>query len=66
MPKKLRPLGTILLDLEVLLEEMTDAHELQTGDILALVKSWIDIHAPHANEEYTDGTSPTFFYGGKK
>lgn len=66
MPKKLRPLGTILLDLEVLLEEMTDDHELQTGDILSLVKSWIDIHAPYANEEYTDGSKPEFFYGGKK
>lgn len=63
MPKKIRPLGQTLLDLEVILEEMTDQHELQTGEILNIIKGWIDIHRPCAHEEYMDGTSPEFYYG---
>lgn len=62
---KIRPLGDILLDLEPLMLEMADAHGLQWGDILALVKSYLDIHCPHAQEEYTDGTNPIYYYGPK-
>jgi len=60
---KLRPLGDILLEMEDLLEELTEVQELQKGDILALVSAWIDVHAPDAVEVYEDGTSPVFYYG---
>jgi hypothetical protein len=63
MPKP--KLGTTLLKLEKSLEELTDSktHDLQWGDVLALVHSWLTIHAPHAREEYLDGTHPIFYYG---
>lgn len=63
---KLRPLGNILLDLEPVLEEMIDSHDLQKSDVIALVSSWIDAHRPDCIEEYEDGTSPVLFYGPKK
>ena len=63
--KKLRPVGDILLDLEVLLEELVD-QGLQLGDILALVNTWTTVHAPEAIEEYLDGSHPIFHYGPKK
>lgn len=65
--KKLRPMGEILLDIELILDEMVDGHGLQTGDILALIKTHIDVHLPHANEEYEEGGRPVFKYeyGGK-
>lgn len=65
--KKIRPLGDVLLDLEEVLEEMVDAHSLQTGDVLALVKSWIDVHRPNAHEVYEeDDKNPEFYYGPKR
>lgn len=60
---KLRPMGKILLDMELLLEEMVDGHDLQRGDILALVDVWIQAHRPGAIEEYEDGTHPVMKYG---
>lgn len=61
--KKVRPLGQITADMELLLQEMTDIHELQYGEVLVLVYSWLEVHAPHAKEVYVkDGSSPTFFY----
>lgn len=64
--KSIRQVGNILLDLEVLLEELTDTHGLQHGDVLALIHVWLTVHRPAAREVYTsDGSSPTFFYGHK-
>ncbi len=62
MKKKLRPLGNILLDMEDLLQEMTDDHDLQWGDVLFLVYGWLQVHAPKAKEEYLDGSSPRLKY----
>ncbi len=61
--KKIRPMGHLTSDLEDLLEEMIDSHDLQTGEILALVFNWIRVHRPSAIEEYDDGSSPVFKYG---
>jgi hypothetical protein len=58
---KLRPLGRVLLDLEPLLDEMCE-HDLQMGDILVLVKSYLEIHQPDCVEEFEDGTKPVFSY----
>lgn len=67
MKKKLRPLGDITQDMEKLLEEMTDEdnHGLQHGEVLALVYTWLCVHAPQAKEEYLDGTHPIYYYGPK-
>jgi len=61
---KLRKLGDVLLDMEPLILEMVD-HGLEYGDILNLVYGYLEVHAPGAKEEYTDGTHPVFFYGCK-
>ena len=65
---KLRPVGQIMLEMESLLEELTDTdkHDLQHGEVLALVERWLDIHAPHQREEYLDGTHPERYYGPKR
>lgn len=61
--KYIRPLGDITGDLEVLLLEMVEDHDLQLGEILALVKGWTEIHAPDAIEQYVDDTTPIYLYG---
>ncbi len=61
--KSIRALGSILLDMEPLLFELTESHELQRGEILSLIKTWIDIHYPGAIEIYEDGSSPEYRYG---
>ncbi len=66
MKKKIRPMGKILLDLELLIDEMCLGHDLQKGDVLALVESHIDIHNPESIEEYLDGSNPVYYYGPKE
>ncbi len=61
--KPLRPMGEILLDLETILEEMVDEHQLQAGDILYDVYGWIETHRPEALERYTmDSSNPVLRY----
>lgn len=63
----LRPLGDILLDMEPLLIEMCDQHELQWGDVLGLVFSYMQIHLPGAQETYSeDGSHPIMYYGPRE
>lgn len=57
-----RALGAVLLDLERVLEEMVDAHELQWGDVVWLVWGWLMVHRPDARERYRDGSSPELRY----
>lgn len=65
--KKSRKMGETLLDLENILDEMIDTHDLQWGDILNLVHGHLVIHRPDAKEVYEeDDTSPEFYYGPKK
>ena len=59
---KRRALGDVLLDLEPLLEELTDSHDLQWSDVLFLVYGWLQVHKPEAQEEYLDGSSPVMYY----
>ena len=60
-------MGKTLLDLETLLLEMAVDHDLQFGDILNLVYGYLEVHCPHAREEYTDGSGhPEFYYGPSK
>ena len=62
----MRAFGNILLDLETILDEMVDDHEVQLGDILSLTKAHVDIHRPDALEVYEDGSNPVFTYGPKE
>jgi hypothetical protein len=63
----LRPVGDITQDMEELLFELTEGHQLQHGEVLALIFSWLQIHAPDARETYTeDDSHPEFYYGPKK
>ena len=66
MKKKLRPLGATLLDLENIMLEMAVDHDLQWGDILNLVRGYLEVHCPHAREEYTAGGNPEFYYGPQR
>jgi hypothetical protein len=63
MKKKLRPLGTVLLDLEDVLLEMAIDHDLQWGDVLNLVRGYLEVHCPGSREQYTQGGNPEFYYG---
>lgn len=60
--QKLRPVGQVLLGMEPLLLELVD-HQLQWGDILNLVRGYLEVHAPEARELYEDGTEPQMYYG---
>jgi len=67
MPKKkIRPAGDVTLDLEKVLEELSFDHDLQHGEVLALVHCWLNIHAPSQKEKYLDGKNPIFYYGPDK
>lgn len=59
---KLRKAGQITEDLELLLLELVD-HDLQHGEILNLIRGYLEIHAPESKEVYEDGSSPEFYYG---
>lgn len=64
---KRRPLGKILLDLEILIDEAVDGHELQFGDLLYWLYGHLKIHRPDAQEVYTDDKNhPEFYYGPKR
>jgi hypothetical protein len=66
MKKKIRPMGQITQDIELLLEELVDLHELQVGEILYQIWAWLVIHRPDAIEEYVEDGSNPIFYRPKK
>jgi hypothetical protein len=63
---KRRKVGDVLLDMEPLLIELVVAHELQWGDVLNLVRGYLEVHLPGGQEEYLDRSNPKFYYGPKK
>lgn len=63
---KRRRLGDVLLDLEKVLEEMVDSHDLQWYDVLFLVFGWLQVHRPDAQEKYLDGSHPVLYYGPQR
>lgn len=63
MRRKLRPMGKVLLDLEILLDELAVDHDLQLGEILSLTYNQLIVHNPGCVEEYVDGGSPIYYYG---
>lgn len=61
----MRPLGNITQDMETLILEMTEDHDLQWGEILNVVRGYLEVHCPHAREVYEDNSHPEFYYGPK-
>lgn len=59
----MRPVGDILLEMEPLLFELTETHQLQLGEMLCLFERWARIHYPGCVEQYQDDTEPVSFYG---
>lgn len=64
--KKLRAFGNVISDLECVIEEMVEDHEMQWGDILSIVHGYLRVHNPEAQEEYEVGGHPEFYYGPTK
>lgn len=60
---KIRPLGDITTDLEPLLSEMAEVHDMQIHEILAIIKGYLIAHHPGSIESYVDGTYPVYYYG---
>lgn len=60
---KLRPIGEITSDLEPLILELVEGHDLQWGEILSLMHGYLQVHCPGAREEYDEGGHPEFYYG---
>lgn len=58
-------MGQTLLDLEKVLLEMCIDHDMQWGDVLNIVRGYLEVHVPGAREEYTEGGHPVFYYGPK-
>ncbi len=65
MPRKPRiePMGDLTSDMEEVLHKMVTQHDMQTGEILALVERYMDIHWPSCAEPFNDGTLPVRYYG---
>ncbi len=59
----LRKVGNIMLDMEKLLIELHEKHDLQHGEVLFLIHGWQKVHAPDHLETYQDDTHPIFYYG---
>lgn len=59
----IRRLGDITSDLEILLLEMVEDHELQWGEVLNIIRGYLEIHCPDSQEQYDDQTTPVFYYG---
>ena len=63
---KIRPMSDIMFDVEDIVTEMIETHDLQHGEVLSLVKGYLDVHFPESIEEYEDGSNPVYYYGHKK
>lgn len=55
--------GQTSFKLEKVLEEMTDIHDMQLGQILSEIHNWVIVHRPGAVEEYEEGGHPEYYYG---
>lgn len=66
MARRKRKFGDILLDLEKLIDEMIDDHDVQWGDIIYWIFGHLKIHRPDAQEKYVGGGEPELYYGPKQ
>lgn len=56
-------MGDIMHEFEAVIDKMAKIHDLQKGEVLALVSRYMDVHYPNSIETYHDGSSPFEFYG---
>ena len=56
-------MGDVMHEFEAVIDKMAKTHDLQKGEVLALVSRYMDIHYPGSVEQYKDGTTPFEFYG---
>jgi hypothetical protein len=64
---KMMKMGDIMHEIERIVGgQMIEKHDLQKGEVLALISKYIDIHYPGAIEEYEDGSHPVEYYGPKE
>lgn len=65
--KEKRSYGDILLDMETLINEAIDDHDVQAGDLLYGLYGYLKIHRPDSFEVYEDDNqNPEFYYGPKR
>lgn len=63
----MRPIGEIYCDLEVLLDEMIDDHQVQMGDVLHWVHGHLQFHRPDCIEQMVNKRyMPVFSYKAKR
>jgi len=63
----MRPLGKITEEMEPLILEMVEEHEMQVHEILGIIYLYLQVHCPGAFETYdADGSSPVLMYGAPK
>lgn len=64
---KMMKMGDVMHEIERIVGvQMIEKHDLQKGEVLALISKYIDIHYPGAVEEYEDGSHPVEYYGPKE
>ena len=59
----MRPLGKITDDMEKLMLEMIDEHDMQAYEIMGIIWSWMVAHRPVALDYYTDGKHCIMYLG---
>ena len=55
--------GDLMHEVEALVAKFVEEHDMQRGEIMALIDTYIVVHYPGAIEEYEDGSAPIYFYG---
>lgn len=55
-------MGPVMHDVEYVVSKMIETHDLQKGEVMSLISSYIDVHYPGAIEEYEDGSHPVYLY----
>lgn len=55
-------LGQLTDKMEPILQAMVDDQGMQMGEILNIIRGYLEIHRPECVELYDDGTRPIFMY----
>lgn len=64
--RKVRRMGDVTLSMETVIQEMCEDHDLQWGEVINIIRGYLEVHYPNQQEEYIDGSHPVFYYGPKK
>jgi len=66
MKTKLRRLGDITADMELLIDEMIIDHDLQRGEVISLINGFIESHYPDSIERYEEDDSRSIVFVGHR